>query len=72
MEKVLVKLSEPVRIDGLLQRETFDVPLSEAGTRFMTWWEKAASDKRDTVLKLAHDRSICVTEALETLSQSEE
>ena len=72
MQKVLVKLSSPVRIDGLLQRETFDVPLSVAGTNFMTWWDKASSDERDTVLKLAHDKNVCVTEALETLSQSEE
>lgn len=71
MEKVLVKLSSPVRLDGLLQRETFDVPLSEAGTRFMTWWDKAASDERDTVLKMAHDKNICVTKALEIVGQSE-
>jgi hypothetical protein len=72
MKKVLVKLSAPVRIAGLLQRETFDVPLSDAGTRFMTWWDKAASDDRDTVLKLAHETNVCVTEALETLSQNSE
>lgn len=71
MEKILVKLSSPVRIDGLLQRETFNVPLSEAGTRFMTWWDKAAANERDTVLKLAHEKNVCVTEALELLSQSE-
>jgi len=72
MRKVLVKLSSPVRVDGLLQRESFDVPLSEAGSRFMTWWDKASSDERDAVLKLAYDRNVCVTEALETLSQSGE
>lgn len=71
MKKVLVKLSCPVRIDGLLGRETFDVPFSNAGTRFMTWWNKAASDERDTVMKLAHEKDICVTESLEILRQNE-
>ena len=69
MGRVLVKLSAPVRVDGLLLRDTFDVPYSDAGTRFMTWWDKAASDARDTVLKLAHEQDLCVTEALATYRQ---
>jgi hypothetical protein len=72
MAKVLVKLNAPVRIDGLLGRDTFDVPHNDAGLDFMTWWGKAASDERDTVLKMAHVQGVCVTEALAAFNREKD
>lgn len=67
---VLVKLSAPARLHGMLARETFDVPLSDAGTRFMTWWDKVSTDERDAVLVRANNEGICVTEAWNSLREN--
>jgi len=52
----------------MLGRDTFDVPHTEMGVRFMSWWDKTSSDNRDAVLSCANQENICVTEALAKLS----
>lgn len=68
-EKVLVKLSAPARLDGMLTRDTFDVPHTSEGVQFMSWWDKNSSANRDAVLSCANQENICVTEALAKLSE---
>ena len=67
--KVMVKLSAPARLGGMLTRDTFDVPRTHAGVQFMSWWDKTSSENRDAVLCCANQENICVTEALQKLSE---
>lgn len=60
----LVKLSAPASLDGMLLRDTFDVPATKAGTDFMHWWEDASREKRAEVYKYANDNNIGVVDAL--------
>lgn len=67
--KTMVKLSAPANIDGMLARDTFDVPATPAGTSFMRWWEHAPAEKRAEVLKYANDNSIDVIDALSKVQE---
>jgi len=62
--KTMVKLSAPANIDGMLGRETFDVPATPAGAAFVQWWERAPAEKRAEVLKYANDNNTDVVDAL--------
>lgn len=65
--KTLVKVSIPERLrDGMFLKTAthFAVPASMDGYAFMDWWEKAASDDRDEVMKVAYEKDIGVVEAL--------
>lgn len=68
-KNVLVKLSAPARIGGMLTRDTFDVPRTKEGSDFMIWWDKAASAERDAVLIHSHTENVCVTEAWNNLRE---
>jgi len=63
--KTMVKLSAPRGMAGMLGRQTFDIPDTLAGAKFMGWWEKAAEDKRVEVLQYAQDNQLGVVDALE-------
>lgn len=63
--KPMVKISAPWNVDGMLPRNTFDVPATNGGAKFMQWWGKAAADARAEVLKYANDNHLGVVEALE-------
>jgi len=68
--KTLVKVSIPSRLrDEMLlkQAEYFEVPHTPAGFEFMSWWEKAASDDRDVVMKYAYDSGSDIVDALKKL-----
>lgn len=67
--KTMVKLSAPANIDGMLARETFDVPATPAGASFMQWWEHAPAEKRAEVLKYANDNSVDVVSALNKVQE---
>lgn len=69
--EVLVKLSAPERLGYVFEKVSFDVPRTLEGARFMNWWDNAARNQRDRVMKLAHDEGITVVEALEKLTESE-
>ena len=63
--KTMCRLSIPPRLkEDILFKAAFDVPNTEAGAHFMTWWGDAEADSRDRVMKLAHAKDIPVTEAL--------
>lgn len=63
--KTMVKLSAPREMEGMLGRKTFAVPDNMQGARLITWWEKAANDKRVELLKYAEEHQLDVVEALE-------
>jgi hypothetical protein len=69
--KTMCRLSIPARLkEDIMFKEAFDVPNTEAGAHFMTWWKEAQAESRDRVMKLAHANDIPVTEALAKLAHS--
>ena len=67
--KILTKVSIPGRLrDEMLLKnaEYFEIPHNNDGIEFMRWWEKSASDDRDSVMKQAYDGDIGIVEALKS------
>lgn len=72
--KILAKVSVPGRLkDEMLLKnaEYFEVPHTSDGVEFMDWWEKAASDDRDALMKQAYDNNIGIVEALKAKLEGE-
>ncbi len=65
--KTLVKVSIPDRLRcGMLMKTAnyFEVPASQDGHAFMSWWEEAVANDRDEIMKTAYDKNISVVDAL--------
>ncbi len=68
---VLVQLNAPERLGYVFEKVAFDVPRTLEGARFMGWWDSAARNQRDQVMKVAHEEAITVVAALSKLTESD-
>lgn len=65
--KTMVKISIPERLrDGMMLKQAsyFEVPANQDGSALIEWWDKAASDSRDAIMKLAYDNNTDIIAAL--------
>ena len=64
------RINVPPRFQEELLTKTastsFLVPDTNKGQQFLTWWGDAPENKRDSVMKLAFDNSLSITEAFDT------
>lgn len=73
--KAMIRLSIPERLrDGMLLKTAnyFEVPDTKDGHSLMEWWEKSASELRDTLMKQAYDNNVTIVEALKNHLASQE
>lgn len=58
-------ISIPPRLKGdMMQKEAFSVPMGHKSAEFLSWWETAQNEDKDSVMKLAYEKDICIVDAL--------
>lgn len=63
-------ISIPPRLRGsMLTKEAFALPFGPDSEAFVTWWDKAESNDKDSVMKLAFDKNVGIDQALKQYLQ---